>query len=344
MPSPNTTEPVTSIYPKVGIIGAGGMAKRHGAAYMQMKDVCKVQAVHDFSAEYGNVIAATCQAEYFESYEHLLTQVDVVDICLPTPWHLKYVCEALNAGKHVICEKPMALSVNECRTMIELAEQNDVVLYPAHVLRFFPDFLAAHRAICSGQIGTPQIVCTRRGGDHPRSPIGWYADPKLSGGVMLDLIIHDFDWLRWTFGEVAEVSADALTYRGLDHLDYAFVTLRFESGTLAHVEGSWADPGGFNIEFEATGDKGQFRFGNKDTAVIELSSRTEAMGVKKGVSLSLPTTSINAYEQELRHFVAILNGAESLITAIDGLKAVQIAQAAQISAQTGCPVNPKEVE
>ncbi len=344
MPSPNPKDAIASIHPKVGIIGAGGMAKRHGAAYMQMKDVCTVQAVHDFSAEYGGMVAANCQAEYIDSYEEILECVDVVDVCMPTPWHLQYVSQALQAGKHVICEKPMALSVAECRQMIELAEENNRLLYPAHVLRFFPDFAAANRAIRSGQIGTPQIVCTRRGGDHPRSPIGWYADPKLSGGVMMDLIIHDFDWLRWTFGEVAEVSADSLTYRGLDHLDYAFVTLRFESGVLAFVEGSWADPGGFNIEFEATGSSGQFRFGNKDTAVIELSSRTEAMGVKKGISLALPTTSINSYEQELRHFVAILNGAEPMITAYDGLKAVQIAQAAQISVQTGRPVNPAEVE
>ena len=320
------------------------MAKRHGAAYNQMKEICKVQAVHDFSAEYGNFIATLCDAEYCDSYDLLLERVDVVDICLPTPYHLKYACQALEAGKHVICEKPMALNVGECRQMIEIAEKNGVVLYPAHVLRFFPDFAAAHKAILSGQIGNPQIVCTRRGGDHPRSPIGWYADPNLSGGVMLDLIIHDFDWLRWTFGEVRTVSADSLTYRGLDHLDYAFVTLEFECGVIAHVEGSWADPAGFNIEFEATGSKGQFSFGNKDKAVMEISSRTEAMGVKKGVSLSLPTTTINSYEQELRHFVSILNGEVPQITAYDGLKAVQIAQAAQISVQTGHPVNPSEVE
>ncbi len=131
------------------------------------------------------------------------------------------------AGKHVLCEKPMALALADCDAMIEATKRAGVAFTIGQCVRF-PRVRARQAAHRRRGGGTPAAVRIRRGGDFPHTDTDWYADPGQSGGVLFDLMVHDLDWLRWCFGPVTRVYAKGLVERlaggGLEHLDYALVT------------------------------------------------------------------------------------------------------------------------
>jgi UDP-N-acetylglucosamine 3-dehydrogenase len=189
-------------------------------------------------------------------------------------------------------------------------------------------------------VGTPAAVRTRRGGPMPRGWNDWYGDFDLSGGCNLDLIIHDFDWLRWTFGEVERVYAKGLTDSRLPAFDYSLVTLRFVSGLIGHVEGTWADPGGFKVALEIAGDAGLLEYNfNQPTGLPFRAALAEGAASRSAVPLPESPVAVNPYQVELQHFVdCIENGVAPSITPEDGTAAVRIALAATESARTGRPV------
>lgn len=325
---------------RVAIVGAGHMGKIHGAAYASMLNAEPV-GVMDIRPEAADELASAIDAKPFTDFDEMLNAVnpDVVDVCTPTPFHRDYVIRAARAGKHVVTEKPMGRTVQDCREMIEAAEKAGVLLMPAHVLRFFPEFATAKSQVDAGAVGNPAIVRTTRGGGFPHAWKDWFANYDWSGGVILDLIIHDFDWLRWTFGEVERVFAKGLIDRGLDHMDYALVTIRFKSGVIAHVEGTWSNPAGFTVKFEIAGDKGLLDFHNK-AAVPLVIARREAEEKRAGVPIPESPTAQNPYFLELQHFIdCVESGSKPMISPEDGMKAVEIALAAIESIRTGQPVS-----
>src|SRR5205085_108295 len=129
---------------------------------------------------------------------------DVVDVCVPTPAHRAAVEAALAAGvEHVFVEKPIARTVADAEAMLAAAARAGATLYVGHVVRFTPAFVALREAVLRGDVGTPAVVRTARGGPYPAGT--WFADRAQSGGAVVDMLVHDFDWLRWTFGEVERV-------------------------------------------------------------------------------------------------------------------------------------------
>ncbi len=325
---------------KVAIVGAGHMAKVHGAAYAKMANA-KPVAVVDIRKEAADELAASIGAQGFTDFDAMLQAVDpdVIDVCTPTPFHKPYVLKAAEAGKHVITEKPMGRSLDECREMIATTDKAGVKFMVAHVLRFFPEFAAAKAQIDAGAVGKPAIVRTTRGGGFPTGSDDWYANVEMSGGLILDLIIHDFDWLRWCFGEADRVYAKGLAHSRLDHIDYALVTIRFKSGVIAHVEGTWANPSGFTVKFEVAGDQGLLDFYNKETAPVTVAQK-DGGAKKAGVTIPESPTAQNPYYLELQHFIDCIEGdCAPSITAEDGLRAVEISLAALESLKTGKPVS-----
>jgi UDP-N-acetylglucosamine 3-dehydrogenase len=259
----------------------------------------------------------------------------MVDICTPTPTHLELVLKAAGAGKHILCEKPLGRTLQQCEQMIEAAEKAGVTLMPAQVLRFFPEFKQARDLVLAGAVGKPAAIRTRRGGPYPRAANDWYADFEQSGGPILDMVIHDFDWLRWTFGEVERVFAKALTFKNLDHIDYALITLRLKSQAIAHVEANWADPSGFKVDFEIAGDAGMIAFDSR-FAMPLMVAKQDASGGGGGVAVPESPLAEDPYMLEIKHFVdSVEAGQPPSITAEDGMKAVEIALAAIESARTG---------
>jgi predicted dehydrogenase len=331
---------------RVALVGAGGMAGMHARCYGAIEGA-ELAGVMDIRPEAAKALAEASNAKPYTDFDLMLdeTRPDVVDVCCPTPWHVDYVCRAAErAGelgiRGISSEKPMGRSVADCERMTAAAEKAGVPLFVAHVLRFFPQFLAAKEQIDGGAVGAPAAIRTRRGGPMPRAWNDWYANLEWSGGCILDLIIHDFDWLRWTFGDVERVFAKGLAASKLPAFDYALVTLRFKSGAIAHVEGTWADPGGFKVTFEVAGDMGLLEFNfNQPTGDPLRVALAQADEKRAAVAIPESPTNANPYQLELEHFLDCLErGVTPSITPKDGLEAVRIATAALESIKTGKPV------
>ena len=323
------------------------MAGMHAACYAKIANA-ELGGVMDIRLEAAQALAAKHGAQAFTDFDAMLDQVqpDVVDVCCPTPWHVDYVTRAADRASEwglrgISTEKPMARTLADCQKMIAACELADIPLFVAHVVRFFPEFGLIKRGVDAGYVGKPAAIRTRRGGPMPRAWNDWYGKLELSGGCILDLIIHDFDWLRWTFGEVERVYARGACHSKLPGFDYALVTLRFCSGAIGHVEGTWNDPGGFKVAVEIAGDAGlaDYNFNQPTGAAftMALNSLESVEGkLRGGVAVPESPTSVNPYQAELQHFLDCLEtGTPPSISPHDGMEAVRIALAALESIETG---------
>ena len=322
---------------RVGIVGAGTMSRVHADAWGHTG--AHLAGVYSSRLEAAARVAGLYRATAFASLESLLDAVDIVDICAPTDTHREYVLAAARAGKHVLCEKPIALTLEDATEMIGAVESNGVRLFVAHILRFFPEYAAARRLVSEGAIGNLGVISLSRAIPHPGAgPRKWYAAEDRSGGVVTDLMVHDFDYARWLAGDVARVYCRRYTS---DSADYALVTLRLAGGAIAHIEGSWAYlTGSFHTAFDIAGGDGLLTYDSDRSSPLRLRFR-EQEGGKPGVVL--PTTPLlgedNPYVKEVQHVLSCLDsGEEFLVTARDAVAALQIALAARQSAATGQPV------
>lgn len=323
---------------RVGIVGAGGMGRTHARHYARMADVSLT--IFDVQPEAAEALRSQVpRASVAQSLDELLANVDAVDVCLPTHLHKQVVLKALEAHLPTLCEKPLARTLGECAQMVEAAHRHGTLLMPAQVVRFFPEFETAHYIAKEGRLGVVAAIRTRRGGGQPKGVGEWFKDPSLSGGVLLDLAVHDFDWILWTFGPVARVFSQALTWSGAGALDYALTTLTLESGALAHVEATWADPGGFRVTFEVSGSEGLLEFDSRQKGTLRTAT---ADGVRAEANLA---PNDDPYFRQLQAFLRAAAGtAPPPVTAEEGMEAVGIAQAAMESARSGRPVTPARIE
>ncbi|MEH7226064.1 Gfo/Idh/MocA family oxidoreductase [Bacillus sp. JJ1566] len=321
------------------LIGAGTMGMEHAKSYYSMDDV-QIVGIVDVRKEQAEQIVNGHDTKIFNTVEdavNTLEQIDVMDICVPTFLHKEYVMKAADFGIDVICEKPLAYTLEDAKEMLEYCDKKNVKLFVGHVVRFFPQYSKAKELIAKGAIGDIGVVRTRRGGNFPAGWSDWYSDHTKSGGVILDLIIHDFDFLRWTFGEVERVFAKGIAERNLEHLDYAIVTLVFKSGVIAHVEGSWAHQT-FSTQFEFAGKSGIIEYDSLKEEPVLLSIR-QLDEEKNGVEVPQSPLKKSPYYVELEHFLKCLKTNETpIVTAEDAYKALEISDAALKSLKTGLPV------
>lgn len=325
----------------VAVVGTGTMGREHLKAWSAVSDAKIAGVIGRDNTRLGE-ISETFRTSSASGLSDLFdkTEVDVVDVCLPTHLHLDYIRQAARAKKHVICEKPLGLSVEECETAINICRENGVQLHVGHVLRFSPEYVSAHDHVENGSIGNPGVIRLRRASKYPFGRKDWYADEEKSGGIFFDLGIHDFDWLRWTFGEVERVMAKRVTAHRTsgEPLEYALVTLKMEGGAIAHVELSWAETA-FEDFFELAGDKGMMTHNSSESSPVHLQLAEVSDDDTAGVAVPESILGKNPYQLELEHFANCISGSDSpIMSANDAPKAVEIAQAAIESAKTGEPV------
>jgi UDP-N-acetylglucosamine 3-dehydrogenase len=320
---------------RVGLVGAGFMGGVHLNAYAGIPEA-EVVGVADARAEAAVAGAEMVGARPYASYEDLIAaeDVEVVDVCLPTAFHRDLAVRAAGEGRHVILEKPIARTIEDAQEILDAFSGDGPRLFVGHVVRFFPEYAGVKEKIDAGDLGTIGVVRTSR-----RSPFllgwnDWYADWRVSGGVLLDLVIHDFDFLRWALGEVERVYARGMLGREYNRLDYVLATLRFESGAIAHVEGHWGYPGPFNYSIEVAGSRALLTADSTEQATLELIRETAAPGEVPDLA-----SGENPYEKELEHFVhCIATGEESIVEGRDAYEALRIGLAATESVLTGRPV------
>lgn len=322
---------------RVGIIGCGVLGKFH--APCAEKAGFTIAACADPVKSNAEALAAQYSAKVVDQPDALcaLSDIDVVAICTPTPYHAQYVVEAARHGKHIFCEKPFCRTLTQCDEAMAAVKKAGVKLFVGHVVRYFHEFCAMKQQIDEGRIGKPGFVRTFRGGQSPLGEGAWFRDFEKSGGVTLDCIIHDFDWLRYVFGDPERVFAQDLRERIDEGIDYAMVTFRMKSGIIATVTGSWAHPSGFKVKAEICGDKGMIIFDSSE-APIAAQLRGQG-GMAPGVVLPASPVNDSPYYLEWKDFHGWLEGKhQPRVTPEDAVWAVRMGLAALDSADKGQPV------
>ena len=327
---------------RIGVIGTGAIAGVHLSAWHQMPGV-ELVGYYDLAKEAAERAAQRYGGQVFGSLDALLAAVDLVDICTPGTAHKTNVLAAAAAGRAIICEKPLARHLADAVEMVECCERRGVPLFPAQVVRFFPMYKRVKQAIDAGTLGKPAVYRSARCGSFPRPgrdfSAPYYADFNQSGGVVLDVAVHDIDFARWCCGDVERVFARGLTFSGRPFQDHALITLRFVSGAIGHIEASWSHPRTtFTTRVEVAGEHGLAEWDSQDRPPLLVELYDEAQGYRR--SGSNPTAAVDEpYYAELAHFVEVVEGrAAPLVTARDGLEAVRVALAAIESMRSGKPV------
>ena len=326
---------------RIGIVGTGFMGQTHTAAWAATN--ATIAGFLSRDRETADALAAQYQTQIYADLASLINDVDVVDICTPTHLHFEMVLAAAQAGKDVVCEKPLARTIAEGQQMIAICDQMGVKLLVAHVVRFFPEYAQAKNEVVNGSIGQTAVLRLTRGSFQPKKAIdNWFVDFEKSGGMMLDLMIHDLDYARWVAGEVETVFAKKISssHPGAA-VDHGLVILKHRNGTISHVEGSWAYPPPlFRTRFEIAGSNGLIQFDSGDTAAIKQHIHTVSEEAIPDVPLPGSPLSEDPYTTQIKSFYDCLaNDAPIPISGADGLAALQIALAAIESADKGQPVD-----
>lgn len=325
---------------RIGLVGAGGIAVAHLPGLLRLGPVTLF--AHDGARQLADTHAAAARAAgssitVVDSLQELFDAVDVVDVVTPTSTHATVVRAALAAGKDVVSEKPLARTDADAADLVRCARDAGRTLVPAHVVRFFPAYVRLHEAVTTGLLGDLAVLRFVRSGAFPiRTP--WFADHALSGGIVLDQMIHDLDIARWVAGEVATVSA-VRTRSGTraEPVEAAHVLLTHRSGAISHVAGVWGPQHlPFTTEYAVTGTRGSLTHRSRDEVdhVADLATPDAVDGFLPEVD-----PADDPYAAELTEFVAAFRGGPApRVSAEDGAAAVRIANAALTSIETGQPV------
>jgi myo-inositol 2-dehydrogenase / D-chiro-inositol 1-dehydrogenase len=246
---------------RVGIIGSGRIARTHANAY---KAVARggLVACADMNPQAAKTFAAETGVKVFDNADAMLksSEIDAVIIATPNGLHAEQTTAALRAGKHVFCQKPIAMTLDEADHVVaEAAKHTDRILQYGFMLRFTPPMAEVRQRLKSGGLGNPIVSRSAIFGWEPSAP--WFYDPKQGGGVILDTMVHFADLLIWLFGPVDYVHADGGAYvlqGAKDHgsADNAMVTVKHKSGVISHQYVTWTAGHG-NFSFEVYGSEGE---------------------------------------------------------------------------------------
>ena len=323
---------------KVAVIGVGAMGRNHTRVYSELPEADLV-AVSDANGSLSNAVAEKHNARAYTDYRDMLEKEkpQAVSIAVPTAMHAEAGLAALDAGAHVLIEKPIAATVEEGRRLIDKARAMKKKLMVGHVVRFNPAMQALKQKLDAGELGRMyQIVC-RRAGPFPAR--------IRDVGVVVDLAPHDVDIMRYLVGSnPVRVYAEIEQRIHTDHEDLLWATLRFANGVVGGLEINWLTPTKIR-ETLVLGERGLFKvddltqdlyfFENAQVRDVQWATLQAFKGVSEG---SMTRYAISRYEPlkaELQEFLkAVQNGLTVPVSGEDGLDALKISLALVESGQT----------
>jgi predicted dehydrogenase len=328
---------------RIGIIGLGFMGRMHYGVYeglpeaqvVAVSDSDPKRAAGDLSEGWGNVGGAETTRLPMErirgttDWRELITfnDVDVIDICLPTPAHVEIATAALATGKHVLCEKPLARSSSDARKIAAAAAAAKGFFMPAMCMRFWAEWEWLKRAVAEGHYGKVRSATFRRMSTTPK---GWFRDVKLSGGAMLDLHVHDVDFVYHLFGKPHGVYSRGYS-KDTGGIDHVITQYLYDGQPLITTEGAWgmAEGYGFRMQFTVNFERA--------TVEYELGREKPLMLYADGKAEPVETPTHNGYLGELSYFLECVktNTKPERVTADDAVVGLQIIEAEQKSAETG---------
>jgi len=330
----------------VGLIGVGRLGRMYGQYLARRVPGVALVAVADrktglaesFAGEFG-------VAKWYPNHQDLLSDrgIDAVAIVTSTSTHKEVVMDAARCGKAIFCEKPISLTLDDAREMIRAVEATGVFFQMAFQRRFDAGYLAAKRKVEAGAIGEP-VMFTSISRD-PYPPPLEFCDPKVSGGLIADMGVHDFDVARMYMGEVRRVHAigGTLAYpemKSVGDIDNAIVDLVFQNGALGVVQLSRNAAFGYDIRGEIWGTRGSIQIGYyRQTPILMLTPE----GITHDAVPYFMERFENAYLAQIQNFVEhVRNGLPPAITGTDAMAALRISLAANRSMREGRPVDIEE--
>ena len=314
---------------RVGIIGAGYIGGLH-AAVLARDDRVRVAAVHDAAGERAERLAESTKAEIANSVAELIEGVDAVFITTPNTKHTAIARAAIDAGKHVFCEKPVSTTIEEARLVLNAASGSKSVFQVGHNRRFAPVYTTLKEML--SESGPPHSAHVKMNRGELINP-EWVGDPQVTGGFLYETPIHMFDMMRFLFGEVASLDAVGSSHEYPESDDFS-VLLRFENGmhaTLAtSADASWLFP------YERV----EVFCHHRTLITREMESITQSEGLDgKHITLTMQQLSKEekgGYVQEDRAFVdSVVESKPIAVTALDGFKSVELVDACYRAVRTG---------
>lgn len=332
----------------LGLIGVGRIGKVHAEHLAYRIPRSRLAAISDVNLEAAKAVGSRLGVNRIEADHHALLNdpdLDAVVICSPTDMHAIMIEEAAAAGKHIFCEKPIARTLKEIDKALDAVEREGVKLQIGFNRRFDANFARVRRAIVEGEIGEPHLlhIISRDPGPPPIAYV------KVSGGIFLDMTIHDFDMARFLTGDDVEevyaagaVRVDPAIGEAGD-LDTALVTLKFKNGVLGVIDNSRKAVYGYDQRVEVLGSAGGATVSNNhpNTAVI-----SDAANVRRDLPLNFfMERYLDSFLVEMAAFVdAVLDNAPIPVTGADGRAAVALGIAARRSYEENRSVRLEEIE
>jgi len=320
----------------VGVLGVGEMGRRHAENLRRLVPQARLVAVADVAAERARRTAQELEIENsYGSLEEMLEckGIDAVVIATPDKFHAAAVKTAAAAGKDILCEKPIALSLPDAHELLDAVSKAGVRLQVGFMRRYDPGYSSAMKRIEAGEIGVP-VVFKSIGRDKDGPPLTAY-QPFLSGMLFYANSIHDFDLARWLMqDEVSEVHAYTTSTIRPEIAQFGdvvagVVNMKFQAGAIGNIESHCQAMYGYDVRTEIVGSKGSIQVGSLwQTPTTFLTTQ----GSARPLADHFLSTFADAYLAEIRDFVdAMLNDRAPRVSGEDGLKALEIAVAAENS-------------
>jgi myo-inositol 2-dehydrogenase / D-chiro-inositol 1-dehydrogenase len=335
----------------VGLVGAGLIGDQHALAFQRVKGA-RLIGVADPDSERAQRLRDSYALDFScDDYRRLLERSDIDMICVgaPNDLHRDIVVAAASAGKHVVCEKPLARTMAEADEMIAAAEKSGIKLGYAELICFAPRYVRAKELMDEGAFG--RVFQIKHGETHygPHSEWFWHGE-RSGGGVMMDMGCHSIELIRWLYDKPAieYVSAELGTFvhsERTDLEDHALVTIRFEGDRLGFIETSWAKPGGMDDRLDIQGSAGTCHGDMMaQSSLFTYSDVGYGYSVEKGTTTGYSYSIAEEYynygmPQEMQHFTdCVLNDSEPMENGRDGRVGLEVIYAAYRSAATGSRV------
>ena len=348
---------------KVGIIGSGFEADIHAASFRIMPEEAEVVGVASPTPGHPEALAKRYGIpRVFHDYREMLKEkaIEMVTISAPNSLHCQMTRDIANAGKHVVCEKPLAMTLEECDEMVDVCKKRGVILAYAEELYFTPKYVKARQMADQGAFGKVYLVKQSEKHSGPHAPWFWDVE-KSGGGVFMDMGCHGAAFAWWFLGrpKIKSVFCQMGTYSHADKTkgeDNSICILEFENDAVGLIEDSWAKPGGMDDCIEIYGTRGvsyaDLHMGN---ALPTFSETGYGYAVEKAPSTqgwSYPVFEElwnYGFPQELHHFARVVRGKEVLQSSgEDGRQVQEVLLAGYQSAGTGrkveIPFRPKGVK
>jgi predicted dehydrogenase len=336
---------------KWGVIGSGGIARRRTIPEGIMKaEHAELVAVYDINAEVNNAVAKEFNAKAVDSIEELInSDIDAVYIASPVSLHMEQAIACAKGKKHVLCEKPLGMSVEEAEKMIRVCKEEGVFLGTALMMRFAAQHQAALKLIREGKLGKPVYGRAQLSCWYPPIEGSWRQDPSLGGGgSLMDMGSHCIDLLEMLFGKVKSVSCFINnTIHPYKSEDSSLVSLMFENGAIASVDSCFSIPDnssknilelyGSKGSILAKGTIGQGPAGEMTAYLEDGDAGYDAQQARSnGEGIAINPAPVNTYQAEIEEFsLAILENREPANNASIGLESQKVLTACYLSAKTG---------